>query len=162
MRVGIYPGTFDPLTLGHIDIIKRSAKMVDKLVIAVLSNASKTPMFTLDERMEIIRKAMAHMENVEIQQFHGLLIDYAKKLNANVVFRGLRGVMDFEYELQMAQTNRCMSEELDTIFLATNVNYAFISSTLVKEVIRHDGPVEKLIPAEIVDDVKAKIKEFKA
>lgn len=154
MKIGIYPGTFDPITKGHMDIILRGTKIVDKLIIAVLQNSSKTPLFTVDQRIDMIEKATEDLDNVSVQPFNGLLVDFAKKENANIVLRGLRGVSDFEYEMQMAQTNRNMYTDLDTIFLATDNKYSYISSSLVKEIIKHEGPYESLIPSAIIPFIK--------
>ncbi|WP_105618095.1 pantetheine-phosphate adenylyltransferase [Vallitalea okinawensis] len=154
MRRGIYPGSFDPLTLGHLDIIKRAVDLVDELVIAVLNNSSKIPMFTVEERIAMIRDVTKDIECIRVEPFNGLLVDFASQIDAKLIIRGLRGVNDFEYEMQMAQTNRNMYPELDTIFLVTNINYSYISSTLVKEIIKHDGAFQNLVPEEIVKYIK--------
>lgn len=154
MRRGIYPGSFDPITLGHLDIIKRAADLVDELVIAVLNNSSKVPMFSVEERIAMIKDATKDIKGIEVEPFDGLLVDFASRKNAKLIIRGLRGVNDFEYEMQMAQTNRNMCSGVDTIFLVTNINYSYISSTLVKEIIKYDGAFQKLVPEEILKYIK--------
>ena len=136
MTVFVYPGSFDPMTKGHLDIIERGAKLADKLIVGILMNANKQPMFSLEERIRIIEAGVAHLDNVEIIPFDGLLVDFLKQQQARTVVRGLRAVSDFEYELQMAQANRNLYPEMETIFLCTNVEYSFISSTVVKDILR--------------------------
>lgn len=153
MRVGVYPGSFDPVTLGHLDIIERGAKIVDKLIVGVLLNSTKNPMFSVEQRIELLEKATAHLPNVEIRPFEGLLVDFLRQEGATVVIRGLRAVTDFEYELQMAQANRNLYSEMETIFLTTNVQYSFISSTIVKDVLRHNGDVGHFVPASVLDKI---------
>ena len=153
MRVGVYPGSFDPVTLGHLDIIERGAKIVDKLIVGVLLNSTKNPMFSVEQRIELLEKATAHLPNVEIRPFEGLLVDFLRQEGATVVIRGLRAVTDFEYELQMAQANRNLYSEMETIFLTTNVQYSFISSTIVKDVLRHNGDVGHFVPVSVLDKI---------
>ena len=131
MRVGVYPGSFDPVTLGHLAIIERGAKIVDKLIVGVLLNGMKNPMFTVEQRIELLKEATKHLTNVEIRPFKGLLVDFLKQEGATGVIRGLRAVTDFEYELQMAHTNHIMDSDIDTLFFTTNLKYAYISSTTV-------------------------------
>lgn len=132
MKRAIYPGSFDPLTLGHLDMIKRSAKIVDELVIGVLNNSAKNSLFSLDERVSMIKEMTESMPNVTVASFDGLLVDYMKEINATIIVRGLRAVTDFEYELQIAQTNHVENPEVETIFLTTSLQYSYLSSTIVK------------------------------
>ena len=158
MRVGIYPGSFDPVTLGHLDIIKRSAKMVDKLIIGVLNNSKKTPVFTAFERKQMIEKVTKDIPNVEVEVFEGLLVDFVKIRQADIIFRGLRAVSDFEYELQMAQLNRNLSPEVDTVFLATSVEYAYLSSSSVREIASYKGNISSMVPGELLEQIEEKFK----
>ena len=154
MRTAIYPGSFDPVTYGHIDIIKRSAKMVDKLIIGVLSNSSKTPLFSVEERVNMLKEVTKDIPNVEVTSFAGLLIDFADACNAKIIVRGLRAVTDFEYELAMSQTNRVAAPDIDTIFLNTSLKYAYLSSSIVKEMAMYGGDISKFVPESIVDIVR--------
>ncbi len=158
MTRAIYPGSFDPITNGHTDIIERSAKMVDHLIIGVLTNNAKSPLFTIDERTDMIRKVTAHLENVTVEAFDGLLIDFAKKCEASIIIRGLRAVTDFEYELQMAQTNHVLSPSVDTVFLTTNLKYSYLSSSVVKEIAHFGGNVSEFVSPYIEDRIKEKLK----
>ena len=139
MRTGIYPGSFDPVTLGHFDIIERSSKIFDRLIVGVLQNSSKSPLFSTEERVNMLRKVTEGLDNVEIMSFNGLLVDFVRANEASVVVRGLRAITDFEYELQMAQMNRVIAPEVDTMFLTTNLKYSYLSSSTVKEVARYGG-----------------------
>ena len=139
MRRAIYPGSFDPATYGHIDMIERSAKIVDELVVAVLRNSAKNPLFSVEERVSMLEEITEHLPNVYIRSFDGLLIDYAREVGASIIVRGLRAVTDFEYELQIAQTNRIVNSQIDTVFLTTSLEYAYLSSTIVKEVASYGG-----------------------
>ena len=158
MRTGIYPGSFDPITLGHLDVIERAAKLVDNLVIGVLNNSTKNPLFSAQKRVDMIRIVTAHIPNVTVEAFDGLLVDFAKEKNAGIIVRGLRAVTDFEYELQMAQTNSKISKSLDTIFLATNVKYAYLSSSVVREIAKYGGDISHFIPKDIISLVYDKYK----
>ena len=153
MKIGIYPGSFDPITLGHLDIIERSSKLVDQLIIGVLINSSKSPLFTNEERVDLIKKTTSHIPNVEVISYNGLLVDFAKERNADILIRGLRAVTDFEYELQLAQINKKLYPQVETIFLATNVNYAYLSSSVVREVARYGGDIKQFVPESIVQSV---------
>lgn len=157
MKIGIYPGSFDPVTKGHLDIIERSAKMVDKLFVAVLNNNTKSPLFSVDERVNMLCEVTKDIPNVQVDAFSGLLVDYAKKRNATIIIRGLRAVTDFEYELQMSQTNRIMDENVDTIFLTTSLQYAYLCSSTVKEVALCGGEVGKFVPEYVVEKIKEKV-----
>lgn len=153
MRIAVYPGSFDPVTLGHIDIISRSSILFDKLIVGVLNNSSKNPLFSAEERVNMIKDAVSEYPNVEVQSFDGLLVDFARMCHATAVVRGLRAVTDFEYELQMAQTNHIIAPDIDTIFLTTNLNYAYLSSSVVKEVARYGGDISKFVTPQVRDRV---------
>ena len=153
MSIFIYPGSFDPVTNGHLDIIERAAKICDKLIVAVLINNSKSPAFTIDERVNMLKKAVEHCENVCVESFSGLLVDYVKQKKANVIIKGLRAVSDFEYELQMALLNKNQAPEIETLFMMSNINYSFLSSSMVKELARHKGNITGLLPDAIIEDV---------
>ena len=156
MKRAIYPGSFDPLTLGHLDMIKRSAKIVDELVIGVLNNSAKNSLFSLDERVSMIKEMTESMPNVTVASFDGLLVDYMKEINATIIVRGLRAVTDFEYELQIAQTNHVENPEVETIFLTTSLQYSYLSSTLVKEFASYGGDISKFVPARFIDRIYEK------
>ena len=147
--VAIYPGSFDPITLGHLDIITRSSKLYDKVVVVVSRNPTKNPLFTVDERIAQIRKTTQHLENVEVDSFNGLTINYARELSAKVLLRGLRVLSDFEKELQMAHTNKTLADEIETVFLATSTEYGFLSSSLVKEIAKFGGPIDQIGRAHV-------------
>ena len=156
MKRAIYPGSFDPLTLGHLDMIKRSAKIVDELVIGVLNNSAKNSLFSLDERVSMIKEMKESMPNVTVASFDGLLVDYMKEINATIIVRGLRAVTDFEYELQIAQTNHVENPEVETIFLTTSLQYSYLSSTIVKEFASYGGDISKFVPARFIDRIYEK------
>lgn len=156
MRIGIYPGSFDPVTQGHLDIILRASKLVDKLIIGVLINGAKQPMFSMEERVEMIQRVTKNLPNVEVEGFEGLLVDFAQKKEASVLVRGLRAVTDFEYELQIAQTNHRLNPFVDTIFLTTSVEYSYVSSSIVREIASYGGDISKFVPECIVDDIYKK------
>ncbi len=153
MKVGIYPGSFDPVTKGHLDIIVRASRVVDELVIGVLNNSEKSPLFTADERVELIREAVKELDNVRVEAFDGLTVDFAKKNNARILVRGLRAVTDFEYELQIAQMNHKVSNELDTIFFTTSVEYSYLSSSIVKEIAKYHGDISPFLPENVIQAV---------
>ena len=152
--VAIYPGSFDPITLGHLDIIARSSKLYEKVVVVVSRNPTKQPLFSVDERMAQIRKTTQHLENVEVDSFDGLTVNYARAREAKVLLRGLRVLSDFEKELQMAHTNKTLSDEIETVFLATSTEYGFLSSSLVKEIARFGGPIDHLVPKHVALDIE--------
>lgn len=160
MKIGLYPGTFDPVTRGHLDIIRRASKIVDKLVIGVLPNQAKHPWFSVEERKELIRKVTKDIPNVVVEDFDGLTVDFGRQINANVIVRGLRAITDFEYELQIAQINHKLNPDIDTIFFTTSVEYSYVSSSIVKEVITYDGDISGFVPEEIIDDIKRKRREI--
>ena len=158
----IYPGSFDPVTLGHLDIIRRASRTVNELIVGVLNNGGKTPLFTAEERVEMLREVTKDIPNVKVMSFSGLLVDFAKHTDSTVVVRGLRAISDFDYELQMAQTNRKMNPQVDTMFLATSLEYAYLSSSTVKEVAFFDGDIREFVPELVVEKVRERVKERKA
>jgi pantetheine-phosphate adenylyltransferase len=145
-KIAVYPGSFDPITFGHLDILNRALKIFDEVIIAVTRNKKKTPMFTVEERVDLISSVMDGNDRVRIDTFDGLLVDYVRKSKAQAIIRGLRAISDFEYELQMAQINRSISKDVETVFLMTSVFYSFLSSSIVKEVSSHNGPIDGLVP----------------
>ncbi len=149
----VYPGSFDPVTNGHLDIIERSAKMFDHLTVAVLNNFQKKPLFTLEEKLGFLRKSVAHLENVEVDSFKGLLVDYAAHKNARVVIRGLRAVSDFEHEFAMAAMNARIAKDIETIFMMTNTEYSFLSSSMIKDLAVNGGEIKGLVPEVIEKDI---------
>ena len=156
MKICVYPGSFDPVTNGHLDIIDRASKLCDKLIVAVLVNSSKNPVFTIEERVDMLKCAIGSRPNVEVDSFSGLLIDFMKKKNARAIIKGLRAVSDFEYELQMAHLNKIQDPEIETLFMMTNVNYSYLSSSFVKELARYKGRIDELVPDCIKDKVLEK------
>ena len=158
MRIGLYPGTFDPVTLGHMDIIRRGAKLVDKLVIGVTTNASKTPMFTLDQRLDMVRRECADVDTeIEVVAFDSLLIEFARSQRASIILRGLRAVADFEYEYQMAGMNQYLDASIETVFLMADVALQPIASRLVKEIAALGGDISKFVTPQVRSDVLAQI-----
>lgn len=154
MRIAVYPGSFDPITNGHLDIIERASKIFDKVIVGVLKNKNKQPKFTGEQRVEFIEKVTKHLDNVETDYFEGLLVDFAKEHNANVIIKGLRTVNDFEYEFQMALLNKTLNAECETMFMMTNSKYSYISSSMVNELAGYKGDLSGLVPAEIIDSIK--------
>ena len=154
----VYPGSFDPLTNGHVDIIERCLTIFDHLLIAVLENPQKTPLFTTKERIDMIKEIFSGHKNIEVKSFHGLLVDFTKKNKAKIVVRGLRAISDFEYEFQMALMNRKLDPEIETFFMMPNVKYSFLSSKLVKEVCMLGGSLKGLVPLEVEEKLKKKVK----
>ncbi len=157
MRKGIYPGSFDPVTYGHIDIIKRSAELVDELTVGVLCNNAKSPLFSLEERVRMLEEITKDMPNVTIVPFEGLLVDFARKMDANIIIRGLRAVTDFEYELQMSQTNHKLEPGIETVFLTTNLAYSYLSSSIVKEVAAFGGDISQFVPELVQNRMEEKM-----
>ena len=159
MTKAVYPGTFDPITYGHIDIIKRSAKIVDELIVGVLVNKAKVPMFTTKERIDMIRETVKHIPNVKVMSFDGLLIDFVKEQNAGFIVRGIRAVTDFEYELQMTQTNKVIDPDIDTLFFTTALKYSYLSSSTVRELASFGADVTKFVPEYVVKMIEKKQEE---
>ncbi len=155
MKRAIYPGTFDPITLGHVDIIKRACKIFDEIIVAVAQNKAKNPMFSFEKRVELVKKATKEYPKVKVIGFEGLLANLSDELEANTIIRGLRAVSDFEYELQMGYANASLKKDLDTIYLMPSLQYAFISSSIVRAILTHNGKIEHLVPKEILNDLKA-------
>ena len=162
MTTAVYPGTFDPVTNGHMDVIRRAAELFDQVIIGVLHNSVKTPLFSDEERVNILEKATEDIPNVSVRSFDGLAVDFAKLCGAKVIVRGLRAITDFEYELQMAQTNRILAPDVDTAFLTTSLEYAYLSSTTVKEVAAFDGDISKFVPGFVAEEIRKKIGEVRA
>jgi len=160
-RIGIYPGSFDPVTFGHIDIIMRASKLVDVLIIGVLKNSSKTPLYSIEERVELLKEVTTHIPNVEIEAYQGLLVDFANERKADIIVRGLRAITDFEYELQLAQTNHKLNERIDTVFLTTSVEYAYLSSSTVREIASYGGKVEQFVPECVVNTIYDKFEKIR-
>ena len=159
MRRAVYPGSFDPVTFGHLDVIERSASLVDELIVGVLNNNTKSPLFSAEELVKILLDVTKDISNVRVESFTGLSVDFLKKCDATFIVRGLRAITDFEYELQMAQTNHIMNPEMDTLFLTTSLEYAYLSSTTVKEVAFYGGDIPKFVPPIVVDQIYNKIWE---
>lgn len=158
MKIAICPGSFDPATNGHIDIIKRSGLLFDKVIVAVLNNPHKKPLFSVEERVDLLRKTCSSIENVEIDSFSGLLIEYAKSRNANAIVKGLRAVSDFEYELQMALMNKKLYPEIETVFMMTSSRYSYLSSSIIKEVAQFGGCIKGLVPEIVEEEIHKRFK----
>ena len=147
--IAVCPGSFDPITYGHLDIITRGAKVFDELYVVVLNNSSKNPLFSVHERIDLIRTVTKKLPNVKVDSFQGLLVDYAENVNANAIIRGLRAVSDFEYEMQITSMNRVLNDKIETFFIMTNNQYSFLSSSIVKEVAKYQGKITELVPPEV-------------
>ena len=159
MKVAVYPGSFDPVTNGHLDIIKRSAKLFDKVIVAVLQNQSKNPIFDIGERLDLLKLVTKDIQNVEVDCFSGLLVDYVNQKGINSIVKGLRAVSDFEYEFQMALMNRKLNSDVETVFMMTSSEYSYLSSSLVKEVFKFKGCIKGLVPDEVLEAMIKKYKE---
>lgn len=154
--IAVCPGSFDPITYGHLDIIKRAAKVFEQVYVVVLNNSSKKPLFTVEERIQLIKEVTKDLKNVKVDSFQGLLMDYAKSVNASAVIRGLRAVSDFEYEMQITSMNRVLNDEVETFFIMTNNQYSFLSSSIVKEVAKYNGNISELVPDTVEKALKTK------
>lgn len=159
MARAIYPGSFDPVTLGHLDIIKRASKIVDELIVSVLNNNSKSPLFSVEKRVKMLKEVVKDIPNVKVMSFEGLLVDFAKSVDAQIIVRGLRAVTDFEYELQMSQTNMVLDNNIDTIFFTTSLEYAYLSSSTVKEAAYFGADISRFVPEPVIKQVYDKLKE---
>ncbi len=159
MTRAIYPGSFDPVTLGHLDIIKRASKIVDELIVSVLNNNSKSPLFSVEKRVKMLEDVVKDIPNVKVMSFEGLLVDFAKSVDAKIIVRGLRAVTDFEYELQMSQTNMVLNNDIDTIFFTTSLEYAYLSSSTVKEAAYFGADISRFVPEPVIQQVYDKLKE---
>ena len=157
MRIGVCPGSFDPVTLGHMDIIERATKIFDKVIVAVLNNPAKQTSFTVEERVTLLKRATEHLPTVEVDSFGGLLADYAKLCHATAIVKGLRALSDFEYEFQMALTNQRLNKGLETVFLTTSSDNMFLSSSVVKDIARFGGDISTLVPSCILNDIKQRL-----
>ncbi|MFD1705775.1 pantetheine-phosphate adenylyltransferase [Siminovitchia sediminis] len=155
-RIAVCPGSFDPVTNGHLDIIRRGAKVFDEVYVAVLTNSSKKPLFSTEERTELIRKVTKDIKNVKVDSFNGLLVDYAKSIHADAIIRGLRAVSDFEYEMQITSMNRVLNENIETFFIMTNNQYSFLSSSIVKEAAKYHADISELVPWEVEKALREK------
>ena len=157
MNVAIVPGSFDPVTNGHLDIIKRTSDLFDVVYVSILSNSTKNPLFTAEERIELLKRVTSNLRNVKVENFTGLLVDYARERDAKFIVKGLRAVSDFEYEFQMSLTNKQLAPEIETFFITTNTKYAYLSSSIVKEVAKYGGDLTEMVPLEIIQDIQNKI-----
>ncbi len=161
MRIAVYPGSFDPATLGHLDIIRRASCLFDKLIVAPMINGEKHSSFTMEEKVDFIQRMTRGLSNVEVESFGGLLADYVKEKNACAIIKGLRAVSDFEYEFQMALANKKLNSDVDTVFLMTGQKYLFLSSTIVRDIARHGGDITGFVPEEIREDIMKKLARTK-
>ncbi|MDQ0155894.1 pantetheine-phosphate adenylyltransferase [Robertmurraya andreesenii] len=154
--IAVCPGSFDPITNGHLDIITRGAKVFDEVYVSILNNSSKKPLFTVEERVELIREVTKNIPNVRVDSFHGLLVDYAQEIGANAIIRGLRAVSDFEYEMQLTSMNRFLNNKIETFYIMTNNQYSFLSSSMVKEVAQYHGKISELVPSVVEEALRSK------
>lgn len=161
MLTAVYPGSFDPVTNGHLDIIERASKIVDRLIVGVLNNKTKSPLFTVSERVTMIEEVTQEIGNVEVLQFDGLLVDFAKSHNTKIIVRGLRAVTDFEFELQVAQTNKVIAPDIDTIFFTTSLQYSYLSSSIVKEIASFHGDISAFVDKRVAEKIMHKMQLIK-
>ncbi len=159
MKSAIYPGSFDPITLGHLNIIRRAAAIFDKVYVCVMANSDKQPMFTKEERVELINRSVSRYENVEVETASGLLVEYAKNKDAHVIIKGLRAVSDFDWEFQMALANRKIDPTIDTLFFASSEKYTYLSSSVVKEMAKYNADLSEFVPREIIHDVLGRMQQ---
>lgn len=159
MKTVVYPGSFDPCTNGHLDVITRAAKLFDRVIVAVLVNNSKSPLFTAEERVELLKTAVSGYFNVEIRYFSGLLVDFMKQVDSTVIIKGIRAMSDFEYEFQMALTNHALYQDIETLFIPTSKDYMFLSSSIVKEIAKYGGPLEGLVPDALIPVINKRCAE---
>lgn len=160
MSTAVYPGSFDPVTFGHLDVIKRASSSFEHVVVGVLNNSAKSPLFSVEERVKMLEKVTESLPNVKIESFSGLSVNFAREQGAAVILRGLRAITDFEFELQMAQTNRVLAPDVDTVFMTTSLEYAYLSSTTVKEVAAFGGDINKFVPALVAEAIQIKMKQM--
>lgn len=158
-KIAVVPGSFDPVTFGHLDIISRGASVFDEIHVVVLNNSTKKSLFTLEERMALISEVTSTLPNVQVDTFSGLLVEYAKSVNAHAIIRGLRAVSDFEYEMQITSMNRVLDKSIETFFIMTNNQYSFLSSSIVKEVAKYGGDISELVPKQVEDALKLKFRK---
>jgi pantetheine-phosphate adenylyltransferase len=156
VSIAVCPGSFDPITYGHLDIIRRGAKVFDKIYVSVMNNSSKNPLFSVEERIKLIKEVTKDLPNVTVDEHSGLLVDYAKSVKANAIIRGLRAVSDFEYEMQITSMNRVLNDEIETFFIMTNSQYSFLSSSIVKEVSKYNGNISELVPPIVEEALNKK------
>ena len=159
MKTAVYPGTFDPVTYGHLDVILRASKLFDRVIVGVLHNSSKSPLFSVEERVNILKKATQDIPNVEVRSFSGLAVDFAKECQAHTIVRGLRAITDFEYELQMSQTNHKLEPNVETMFLTTSIEYSYLSATTVKEIAAFGGDITQFVPEAVGVRLREKMNE---
>ena len=159
-KIAICPGSFDPITFGHLDIIQRAADVFSEVYVVVLSNSAKNALFTVEERMELIRQATAHIPNVKVDAYHGLTVEYAESVSASAIIRGLRAVSDFEYEMKITSMNRLLDNKMETFFIMTRNQYSFLSSSIVKEVAKYGGDISELVPAVVAKAMREKFSEL--